>query len=208
LHNNLGNILDLLGRHAEALAEYREAIRRQPDETAGHLGAGNELTALGQTETALKEYAEAIRLDPASAAPHAGTAKVFFLQGHDAEAVDQLRAALRLEPDNIEILAAAAHYLAANENAAARDGRSALALAAKANALAGANQPIYFDVLGMACAEIGDFTNALACAQSALDLANAAQLKNTGQIRQRLELYKNHQPWRESFRATNAPEKN
>lgn len=55
----------------------------------------------------------------------------------------------------------------------------------------------------MACAETGDFTNAQACAQSALEIAEALKLKDIEAIRQRLELYKNRQPWRESFRATN-----
>ena len=208
LHDNLGNILDLLGRHAEALAEYRTAVSRQPGGAAGHLGAGNELLALGKVDAALLEFSEASRIDATLAAPHLGIARIAFLQGRDAEAVTQLRAALRLEPDNIELLAAAAHFLAANVNAAARDGPAALVLAAKANALAGANQPLYFDVLGMALAENADFTNAQTCAQNALILANAAQLKNTSEIRQRLEFYKNHRPWRESFRAPEAPEKN
>ncbi|HAO80008.1 MAG TPA: hypothetical protein DCQ92_13760, partial [Verrucomicrobia subdivision 3 bacterium] len=141
------------------------------------------------------------------AQPHAETAKVFLLQGRDIEAVDELRAALRGEPDNFQILAYTAHVLAANQNAAARDGRSALVLAIKANNLTGGSQPMVFDVLGMACAETGDFTNAQSAAQTALDLANAAQMKNLDPIRQRIELYKNHQPWRESFRATNVPGK-
>ena len=64
-----------------------------------------------------------------------------------------------------------------------------------------------FDALGMACAEIGDFTNAQICAQNALKIATAAQMKNLEPLQQRLELYKNQQPWRESFRATNAPVK-
>ena len=119
--------------------------------------------------------------------------------------MDELRAALRCEPDNFQILASAAHYLAANENAAARDGKSALALAAKANELTGHSQPMVFDALGMAFAENGDFTNAQTCAQNALDLATAAQMKKLEPLRQRLELYQNRQPWRESFRATNAP---
>ena len=64
------------------------------------------------------------------------------------------------------------------------------------------------DVLGMACAETGDFTNAQTCAQNALDLATAAKMKDLADIQQRLQLYKNHQPWRESFLFTNLPAKN
>jgi len=207
LHNNLGSILDKLGRHAESLAEYREAIRLRPDNHFLHNAAGGELAALGNFAEALKEFNEAERLNPNYAQPHAETAKVFLLQGRDIEAVDELRAALRGEPDNFQILAYTAHVLAANQNAAARDGRSALVLAIKANNLTGGSQPMVFDVLGMACAETGDFTNAQSAAQTALDLANAAQMKNLDPIRQRIELYKNHQPWRESFRATNVPGK-
>jgi tetratricopeptide (TPR) repeat protein len=208
IHYNLGNVLSQLGRHAESLAEYHEAIQQRPDLAILHNAAGAALTELGQFDAALKEFSEAERLDPHFAAPHVGTAKVFFAQGRDTEAVDELRAALRIEPDNFEILVYAAHYLAANENAAARDGKTALVLALKANALSGNSQPQVFDMLGMALAATGDFTNAQTCAQNALELATAAQMKNTGQISRRLELYKNHQPWLESFRATNAPVKN
>jgi hypothetical protein len=64
-----------------------------------------------------------------------------------------------------------------------------------------------FDILGMALAATGDFTNAQTCAQNALDVAAAAQMKNLGPLKSRLALYQNHQPWRESFLATNAPVK-
>ena len=205
LHNNLANILGQLGRHAESLAEYREALRLRPGDAYLHNAAGSERAALGQVDEAAKEFSEAERLDPHYGQPHVETAKLLFQLGRDPEAVNELNVAARLEPGNFQILATAAHYLAANENAAARDGQSALALAIQANDLSGRVQPMVFDVLGMACAETGDFANAQVCAQNALHLATAAQLKSTNQIRQRLELYQQHQPWRESFRATKAP---
>ena len=208
LHNNLGNLLAKLGRHEEALAEYREAIRLRPVSARLRAIAGGELAALGRFDEALALFAAAEKLDPHYAWPHVETAKVFFKLGRDDQAVDELRAALRLEPDNFQILAAAAYYLAANENAAARDGQTALGLALKANEISGRSQPMVFDVLGMACAETGDFTNAQICVENALTLAAAAQMKSLEPLRHRLELYKNKTPWRESFRATNAPAKN
>ena len=208
LHNNLGNILSLLGRHAESLAEYQEAVRLRPTSAFLHNALGSQFTALGRFAEALKEFAEASRLDPLYAQPYVETAKVFFLQGHDDDAVNELRAALRVEPNNFQILATTAHYLAANANAAVRDGRSALVLATKANILANGSQPMVFDVLGMACAEVGDFTNAQTCVENALTLATAARMKKLEPLQQRLELYKNKKPWRESFRATNTPVKN
>jgi tetratricopeptide (TPR) repeat protein len=202
---NLGIMLNQLGRHAESLAAYRAAIRLEPANAPAHSAAGGELVALGNFSEALKEFSIAQQLDPNYAAPHLETAKLFFQQGRDAEAVAELRAALRAEKDSVLALTAAAHYLAANENAAARDGRSALMLALKANELSGRNRPEVFDILGMALAENGDYTNAMTCAQNALELARVAKMKNAEPIVRRLELYKNHQPWRESFRATNAP---
>jgi tetratricopeptide (TPR) repeat protein len=208
VHFNLGLLYRVAAKHTEALAEFRTAISLDVRNAAAHSAAGGELAALGKYDEALKEFAEAERLAPRYAMPRLETAKVFFLQGRDPEAVDELRAALRAEPDNFEILSATAHYLAANENASARDGRNALILAIKANELSGRNQPQIFDIMGMALAENGDFTNAVSCAQNALALAGAAKLKKLEPLQQRLELYQQGQPWRESFRATNAPLKN
>ena len=156
----------------------------------------------------MNEFTNAARLDPTYPWPHFEMGKALLKQGRDAEAMDQFHEALRIDPDNFQILAYTAHVLAADENPEIRDGKTALVLAAKANALTGGAQPFVLDALGMAFAETGDFTNALDVAQNALDLATAAKMKNLEAIQQRLQLYKNHQPWRESFLFTNAPAKN
>ncbi len=208
LHNNLGNILGLLGRHEESLAEYREAGRLRPDIAFPHNGSGLELTALGNWDAALSEFSEAARLNKNFAAPHLEIAKILFKLGRDVEAAKELRAAAQLDPENFQTLANAAHYLAASENAVVRNGADALGFALQANELSGHQQPMVYDILGMAFAATGNFTNAQTCAQNALELAAAAQMKNTGQIRERLELYQKNLPWRESFVNTNAAGKN
>ena len=205
VHNNLGNILDHLGRLDEALAEYREAVRLKPDMAFLHAGTGQMLAKLGRADEAAAEFAEAARLDPGYASPHLELGKLLLTQGRDSEAVDQFRLAVHLDPENFQILAYVAHVLAAIENPGVRDGKSALALAAKANLLTNGAQPLVLDALAMACAETGDFANAVLVGQGAIRLGAQVKLKDLGMIQQRLELYKNHQPWRESFRATNAP---
>ena len=207
VHNNLGNLLANLGRPEEALAEYREAVRLNPELPSLHDGLGSVLAGLGRFSEAMNEFTNAARLDPAHPWPHFEMGKALLKQGRDAGAIDQFHEALRIDPDNFQILAYTAHVLAADENPQIRDGKAALVLAAKANALTGGAQPFVLDALGMACAETGDFTNALDVTQKALDLATAARMKNLEGIQQRLRLYKNHQPWRESFLFTNAPVK-
>jgi Tfp pilus assembly protein PilF len=205
IHFVIGNLLEKTGRPAEALTEYRECIRRDPDSPAFHSAAGCALAAQDKFAEALAEFNAAKHLDPHFVIPHLELAKVFFAQGEDARAVVELRAAVQAAPEDVQTLTTAAHYLAANQNAAARDGQAAKSLALKASDLSGGRQADVSDVLGMTFAETGDFNNAIACAQFALAFAKAANLKNTEPIRQRLELYQQHQPWRESFRATNVP---
>ena len=202
IHNNLGNILSLLGRPADSLAEYRAAIRLRPDRAFLHSSAGMQLAALGELDEALAEFSTAQKLDAADATPHLEAGKVLFKLGRDADGVEEFRNAVRLAPADYQALATVAHHLAANENAAARDPRNALLLALQANELSGHRQPMVFDILGMALAASGDFTNAVTCAQNALEIAASAQMKKTEPIQARLELYKKNLPWRESFRAS------
>jgi hypothetical protein len=52
----------------------------------------------------------------------------------------------------------------------------------------------------MACAETGRFDEAVPLQQQAVKLAaSAGQTEDAVLMRQRLQLYQNHQPWRESF---------
>ena len=204
---NAGNLLDNLGRPEEALPELLKAIKINPKLPSCHDALGAVLVELGRFDEAMSQFTEAAQLDPAYPAAHFDTGKLLLKQGRDAGAIEELRAALRLDPDNFQILAYTAHVLAADDNPQIRDGKIALVLAAKAKALTGDRQPFVLDVLGMACAETGDFTNAQEVTQRAIDLATAAQMKKLEPLQQRLQLYKNHQPWRESFLATNAPAK-
>jgi len=205
LHNNLGNILRRLGKHGAALAEYQIAIREQPNAATLHNAAANELAILQRYQEALEEFSLAARLDSQMAAPHLGVAEVLLQSGRDADAVKELREAARLDPDNVQVLILGAQVLAASEDGTARDGKTALMLAFRANDLTGHTQPLVFDAMGMACAELGDFTNAQACAQTAVRLGASLHLENLAALQERLDRYQQHQPWRESFRESLTP---
>jgi tetratricopeptide (TPR) repeat protein len=153
----------------------------------------------------LQEYAEAAQYNSALSAPHLEAAKILFKLGRDAGGVAEFQNAGRLDPLNYQTLATIAHHLAASDNPQIRDGKIALLLAGKANELSGNRQPVVLDILGMAFAETGDFTNAITCAQNALALAALVQSNTADQIRARLDLYRKNQPWRESFRAPTSP---
>jgi len=206
IHNNIGNILGAHGQFKEATVEYKKAIERDPKVSFVHRNLGIALTKMGNYDAAMREFSEAERLDPLDAMPHMEMATLYLDQGRDSNALEELHQAINLQPENPELLAYVAHVMAANQETSARDSKTALTLAVKANSLA-EGSPTILDALGMAEAENGNFTDAVACAQSALIIANDAEMKITNGIRARLELYQKQQPWRESFLATNAPVK-
>jgi tetratricopeptide (TPR) repeat protein len=206
-HLNIGNLLEKKDKPEEALLELLKAVQFNPKAPAAHNALGSVLVELGRFDEALNQFQATGRLDPAYPWVPFEIGKLRLKQGRDAEAIDEFRGALRIAPDNFQILAYTAHVLAAEENPEVRDGKTALMLAIKANTLSGGTQPLVLDVLGMACAANGDFSNALEVAQNALDLATAAKMKKLEPLQQRLQLYKSHQPWRESFLATNPPVK-
>jgi len=206
VHCNLGSVLDDLGQPEAALAEYRLALQLKPDLPAAHEGMGLAFVKLGRYAEAMNEFTNAAQLDPAYPWPYVQMGRVLLKQGRDAAAVEQFGAALHIDPDNVAILAEAARVLAADANPAVRDGRRALAYAARADALSNGLQPSVLDALGMACAEAGRFEDARAATEKAIGLARAAGMEqDAAAMQQRLELYRQQQPWRESFLATNAP---
>ncbi len=204
-HSNIADLLDLAGQPQAALAEYGAALKLNPNSVLTHLNLGTLRVELGQFAEAAAEFAEAARLDPADARPPYENAKLLLKQGRDAEAVAELHKALQLDADNFKVQAFTARVLAADETEGIRNGVTALALAKQADELTGNSQPLVLDALGMALAETGDFANAAAAVQKAIELAEAAQVPDIKPLKTRLTLYQNKQPWRESFRATNAP---
>jgi protein O-mannosyl-transferase len=205
-HNNIANLLDDTGHPEEAAAEYQEALRINPKHVAAHDNYGTLLAELGRFDEAMNQYTAAARLDPADWHPPYLMGKVMLKEGRDPEAIPYFRQAVRLDPDNPRVLTYLAQVLASDENPKVRDGNTALAMAAKANDLTGGGQPAMLDVLAMAYAEIGEFTHAQESAAYALKLATTYEMTNDiPVIQQRLQLYGNHQPFRQSFLYTNTP---
>ena len=209
LHNNLGTLLENTGNLEESLVEYRKSMQLDPNQLIMYDSIGRVLAELGRFDEAMSQFKEAAQIDPTYPWAHWEMGKALLKQGRDAEAIDQLREALRLDPDNFQTLTYTAHVLAAEENPEVRDGKAALVLASKAYALTGGEQPSVLSALGMAYAELGYFEEARQIQQRAIEIATATKVEKTDLelLLQRLELYKKHQPWRESFRLTKTPPK-
>src|SRR5262249_48350228 len=79
------------GELAEAIREYREAIRLDPNYFPAHTNLGNALRATGQLDESVREFRASIALNPQYAEAHCGLGLTYRLQGKLAEALAELR---------------------------------------------------------------------------------------------------------------------
>jgi tetratricopeptide (TPR) repeat protein len=207
--NDIGKLLFEQGRSAEALEYCETAVRLKPDRATLHNNLGLALEALGRFDEARAQFAGAARLDITYAIPRFQTGRTLLKQGRDAEALPELFAALQIEPENLQFLIFTARVLASDENAQGRNGEQAVAVSDKARRLAGSSQPVILDTFAMALAEGNHFDEAKKIQLQAVKMVkNSNDREDLDLMQQRLKLYENRQPWRESFLATNAPAEN
>ena len=95
---NLGKVLYQEGRLAEAAAEFREAIRLQPDSPEAHADLGNCLEVEGLPEDARGEYAAALAINPGFAGARYDLGLSLLKSGGLEEALAQLRRTLEADP--------------------------------------------------------------------------------------------------------------
>jgi protein O-mannosyl-transferase len=94
----------LPGRQADAVMEYQEALRLNPDSAELHSDLARLLAQIpGRLAEALAEYEAAVRASPNSAETHTNLATVLAaIPGRAPEAVDQYRIAVALKPELME----------------------------------------------------------------------------------------------------------
>lgn len=114
-----------------------------------------------------------------------------------AQAIADEREAIRLYPNGDEVRNQLAWLLATCPEASVRDGKQAVELAQRACQLEGWKRGSVLDTLAAAYAETGDFDQAIAWQQKAVDLHDVpkATLKK---MSQRLALYQQHRPYHET----------
>ncbi|HTS17364.1 MAG TPA: tetratricopeptide repeat protein [Verrucomicrobiae bacterium] len=101
-HYNLGLTLHRAGRLADAIAQYREALRIMPDYAEAHNNLGFALQQMGRLPEAMEHFHQALRIEPELAVAHFNLANALMLTGKTTDAIAQYQAAVQLEPDYAE----------------------------------------------------------------------------------------------------------
>jgi protein O-mannosyl-transferase len=120
-HINLGVALEEENRQPQALAEYRKAIKIEPNRFQARNNVANLLASMGLRDEAFREYQEALRLNPGAAVAHMNFATLLSEMGRFDDAMKEYTTAAQLDPEDPR-----PHYLMGK--ACLRHGQSAEAV--------------------------------------------------------------------------------
>jgi len=114
-HYTMGIIYDNEGKQKEAVREYRESIKAEPNVSYIHTRLAVDYLILKEDENALAELAFAERLDPSDTKPKFLTALIYSSQGKFAEAQKKYEEVTRLDPESLWALSSLADILVLQE---------------------------------------------------------------------------------------------
>jgi tetratricopeptide (TPR) repeat protein len=198
-HLNLANLFLQSNQVDDAIAEFKAALKLQPGLAAAHNNLANALFGKGRVDEAISHFQEALRLQPNLAEAQNGLANALLRKGRVAEAVKHYQAAVTAVPNHPYLLNNLAWVLATCPDASIRNGAQAVQLAQQAEQLSGGKDPVLLGTLAAAYAEIGQFKQAVATAQRALEVATAqTNAPQAETLRARLKLYESGSPFRDS----------
>jgi tetratricopeptide (TPR) repeat protein len=196
-HYNLGNALLRTGRVAEAIVQLLQALEIDPNYVPAHSNLGSAFLQTGQVDESLAHLQKALEIDPNYKAAHFNLANTLLQMGRIEEAVSHLQRVLAIDPGDAEALKNMAWVLATCPDPRIRDGARAVELAERASKAESAN-PVMGATLAAAYAEVGRFSDAVATAEIALQLAtNSGNLPMADVIRSHLEFYRAEHPFRD-----------
>ncbi len=98
-HYNLALALVGRGKNEEALAQYEEALKLNPDSPEMHNSMGVVLRYLDRYDESVEHYRRAIQLDPNQPEAHYNLATALKSEGKLKEAIEEYSRALEIKPD-------------------------------------------------------------------------------------------------------------
>ncbi|MBI4579221.1 MAG: tetratricopeptide repeat protein [Planctomycetes bacterium] len=98
-HGQLGSCLLKQGRSADALAEYEEAVRLEPDWPTARVNLGLALMQQRRLAEAEAQLRAALDREPGNSAAHNAMGAALAAQGRSAQAMEHFRSALQSRPE-------------------------------------------------------------------------------------------------------------
>jgi len=99
-HFSFGYALLRKGRTAEAMDQYEQALRINPDDADVHNNLASALIMTGRPSEAIDHCKEALRIDPSSSEAHNNLGNALAQTGRPSEAIDHYKQTLRMSPNS------------------------------------------------------------------------------------------------------------
>ena len=196
---SVGVALMMRGNSPDAAANFAEALRLKPNFPEARLNFAVTLQALGRLDESIENYRLFLQTEPNSFQGHLGLGNALMTRGRAREAIEHFRTALQLEPDSAAAMARLAWILATHKDAAVRNGPEAVRLSEQACRLTNTNDVQTVNTVGAAYAEVGQFEQAIAKTDQALEMAKARRQTNLVPVLEGLRaFYVKNQPYRET----------
>lgn len=196
-HYHLGRLYGDLNQFDRSAVHLRNAADAMPDDAATWSSLGLALVRIEQYEQARSAFKRVLEIDPHYSGARTELSALAQRRGDWAQAKKLLEQGLELDPNNPEAINNLAWLLATAPDESIRDGEKALQLAGKLKDAFGENNPAVLDTVAAAYAANQRFDDAIRTCQKAVDIAEDADSDLAKEIRERLELYTSHQPYRQ-----------
>lgn len=190
-----------LGRRDEALRDFLEVIRLQPQLDLGYYNAGVIYNLQGRYKDAINMMTRAIQLQKDNrglARRRSERGNAYFHLGDFKRAESDFVAAVRLDPHDPDVINNVAWFRATCPEARFRNGKEAVELATRACTLEKWKDADGIDTLAAAYAETGNFAEAEHYQEKAMALLSEGEALRP-KFRARLEQYRARQPVRQEI---------
>jgi tetratricopeptide (TPR) repeat protein len=189
-----GRANKLSGNYEPALADYNEAIQLNPKMFPAYVNRGQLYNMADRYDAAIADFDQALELDPNLPIPYLNRGVAYGAKGDYDGAIADFNSALTLAPDFSPAYNNLAWLMATCPQSAFRDGKKAVEYATKACELSDWNNINQIDTLAAACAEAGDFANAMKWEGKVLETPDLAP-EDAAIAKNRLALYETRQPY-------------
>ncbi len=199
---NRGEIKTQLGKFQEASEDYSRALQHKPDDHGSLIGRAAARRHLGKSAEAMKDITAALEFQPDFAPAYCERAEIEMSLGQWQQAAEDYRTAARIDNSLGRAFRGVAWLMATCPELKFRNAKLALDAAEKAIDLDGDDDYRTLDVFAAVQANLGQFAEAKATQQKAIQLAPQ---EVQAALQSRLRLYASGQPYREPVRQAAVP---
>lgn len=192
----------LKGNYVDGVTDYTKALDLNPRYVPALINRANIYNLTGNYDLAVADCERAAALGSRKPLVYVNRAIGFAGKGEYQKATSDYNTAINFNPTCVAAYGNLAWLQATCPQAAYRDGKKAVANALKACELM--ESPRNVDILAAACAEAGDFVNALKWESQALE-NSATTPEMAVELKQRLALYQSGQPYHQADNTPTLP---